>query len=81
MLIAAYAVLASKCDASMSETFAHGVELPAASRSSSVLPPSRVTWISPSSVPAQMRVRVEWRRRDGVDHAALRGVRGLGVPR
>src|SRR5215471_4292948 len=55
VLIAAYAVSVSKCDASMIEILLHGRDLIAAGVTSfHVLPPSKVTWISPSSLPAQM---------------------------
>ena len=51
--MAAYAVFVSKCDASRIETLAHGTSADGVT-SFHVVPPSRVTWISPSSVPAQM---------------------------
>ena len=50
MLIAAQAVSRSKCDASTSDTLAQGVSAKGVT-SCQVLPPSRVTWIRPSSVP------------------------------
>src|SRR6185503_12772373 len=55
VLIAAYAVSVSKCDASMIEILLHGRDLSAGGVTSfHVLPPSNVTWIRPSSLPAQM---------------------------
>ena len=40
-----------------------------------VLPPSRVTWIRPSSVPAQMRLASCERRREGINDAAMFALR------
>src|SRR5512138_619046 len=55
VLMAAYAVSVSKCDASMTETLLHDRDLSAGGVTSfHVLPPSNVTWIRPSSLPAQM---------------------------
>ena len=55
VLIAAYAVSVSKWPASMSDTFAHGVFVCSGGDTSfQCSPPSAVTWINPSSVPAQM---------------------------
>ena len=53
VLTAAYATFASECDASMIETFAHG-PISGGVTFFQLLPLSRVTWIRPSSVPAQM---------------------------
>src|SRR5688572_5606043 len=51
---AAYAVSVSKCDASMIEILLHGRSLSAGGVTFfHVRPPSNVTWISPSSLPAQ----------------------------
>jgi hypothetical protein len=51
--MAAYAARVSKCDASISDTLAHGVSCGGVTLRQ-VTPPLRVTWMSPSSVPAQM---------------------------
>src|SRR5215210_2106380 len=51
---AAYAVSVSKCDASMMEILLHGRCLSAGGVTSvHVRPPLNVTWINPSSLPAQ----------------------------
>ncbi len=54
VLTAAYAVSASKCPASMLNTFMNGV-IAGGVTSVQVLPPSVVVWIMPSSVPTQRR--------------------------
>ena len=54
MSTAAYAVSVSMCDASMIETLLHGRPAPGGVTSVQLRPPSRVTWISPSSVPTQI---------------------------
>src|ERR1700681_3151923 len=51
LLMAAYAVPATKCDASMMETLLQGLSCGGV-MFCQVLPASRVMWMSPSSVPA-----------------------------
>ena len=55
MLTAAYAVSGAKRPASMMDTFAHG-PIAGGVTSFQVTPLSAVMWISPSSVPTQMRL-------------------------
>ena len=79
VLIAAYAVFTSKCDASIIETFAHGVELRAAShRSTCVRRARQVNQPIVGACPEE--IRVDGRRRHGVDDAASRPP-PPGVPR
>src|SRR5688500_191391 len=55
VLMAAYAVSVSKCDASMMEILLHGRCFSTGGVTSfHVRPPLNVTWIRPSSLPAQM---------------------------
>ena len=54
VLTAAYAVFALKCEASIIDTFAHGPNEGGVTLVHAA-PPFDVTWINPSSVPAQMR--------------------------